>query len=975
MANKEIIKDWLEKDPTTREETIRILNEVKKIGGVSDIFRDSPLGKRVEFFGVELKSAKSIDEVVIKLKEGSKQQKKDEIKEEKEKTKKKKEEEEKKEKESQSNKRKEAQKKAEKDNSEKATQKKEKEKKDLVDQVSKNLGDDEKLKKTLEDELNKIIEGREIKTDKQKKEELSKKIAEIKVEESDTQIEMASKAMVEGAKKIEINNIDEIRKKKNEDFRREFEEETIRLNPDINEEQIVLVREQGKIIADVYYGDKGIENSRDDILNSGEVTEGAYSDVEGIINLLQKSGGEIKGIKSRYEEIKEKLSGLKNMPDKLREFKSFDGIMGVLKDSSLLDRFNFSQNRVLIWADRINKVTGGWLSRTFVNLAGRFVQKIGNEAVKVFAQNGLKMIAEQGFRKGATAMFNAFLSGAAKKGMAAGIKVGLQAGAKVAGGMMAKAGAAASAGPYGWIAAVIIIVLEIAKKLKKVFGNIAKKLGISFDIKDKLQRDYGKFGGWVLNKGYEGVKHAMLPFIIIGACCMMLLGCQQQQASTLVTPTDEEDTEEIPGNYDYTTIGDISVPICNSNVNGRPILRDIALSIENKVPYNRDGDAWKCIGPCSNWGKSDNDGDKYPYKGMDCAKFVSWVWLQCIGMDRVDELGSTSQLLDNKSLAGWEFLSTQNINSEDDLKIGDIFIRDNTCYENGKSRACNHAVLYIGNGETIESNRQNSNPHLDTIYEYTTNGIFLTKDKNKKNSRTIYDHIIRINGVLNDTAATPGSLPSIFTVGTFNIGNLDKKSHPTASEIGLKIRKGDFDVIGIQEIDKGSSISITNGVSASSGLKYSFHTPTSAGNSLLSSVLLSNNTANDLTKCGLDARRALQKTVLKVNNKYMSFYNVHLDPNPSCRNTQARDVVNIINKDSLPWVLMGDFNFGSSDCGVSDGIFANNNIVYDENYGTRCTDMIIFPKNRGIELVSSKTYRTNTTLSDHNLISATLKLN
>lgn len=750
MANSEIIKEWLEKDPTTRKETIETLYEVKKIGGVSDILRSSSLGKRIESFGIELKSAKSIDDVLIKLKESNKRPKED-VEEQEIKKKEKKEEERKKKKESQNSKDRQNQKVKEKDDNEKAIKKIEKEKKDLVDQVSKNLGDDEKLKKTLEEELNQIIKDREIKSNKQREKELSKKIAEIQRKEVDTQTEIASKTILEGASKIEQNNIDEIRREKNKSFRKEFEEEIIRLNPEIkdSEEQLVLVREQGKIIADVYYGDKGIENNREDILNSGEVNQGAYSDVEGIINLLQKSGKEIKGIQGRYEEIKEKLSGLKNTPNKLREFRSFDGIMGVLKDSNILDKFNFSQNRTLMWVDRIDKITGGWLSKTFVNLAGKFVEKIGSETVKVFAQNGLKMIAEQGFRKGATAMFNAFLSGAAKKGMAAGIKVGLQAGAKVAGGMMAKAGAAAAAGPYGWIAAVVIIALEVAKKLKKVFSNIAKKLGISFDIKDKLQRDYGKFGGWVLNKGYEGIKHAMLPFIIIGGCFMMLMGCQQQQVSTVVLPTDEEETEEIAGDYEVISGKGMSIPKCDPTVNGRAILRDIALSIENKVRYNRDGDAWKCIGPCLNWGNSDNDGDKYPYKGMDCAKFVSWVWLQCMGMNRVGELGSTSGLLDNRSVVGWEFLDPSSINSEDDLKIGDIFIRDNTCYDNGESRACNHAVIYIGNSETMESNRQNENPHRDTIYKYTTNGIFLTKDKNRMSSSKIYDHIIRINNVFN----------------------------------------------------------------------------------------------------------------------------------------------------------------------------------------------------------------------------------
>lgn len=524
--------------PTTRENASKLLGEIKrKGGGIKDV-RGLLAETITKKFGIDTRE-KSIDDLRQKLDKPTKN--KDENLE------------------AQENKKKEAEKKRDKEDKERnnirkdkkqekkeeAGEKLKKQKKDLVDQVNKDLGNDEKVKKILEDELNQIIEERDIKSNKQRKIELAKKIAEVKGEGNDTQIEMASKAMIEGVEKIEINNIEEVRKTRNENFRKEFEEEMVNLNPEIkgNEEQLGLVREQAKIIADVYYGEKGMENSRDDILNSGEISQGAYSDVEAIINLFQKSGKEIKEIKANYEIIKGKMAGLK-MPDKFREFTSLDGVMGAM-DSKLLDKFNFGQNRLFGWADRINKLTGGWLNRTFVNFTDKFVQKIGNEAVKVFAENALKTIAKEGFTRGVNLVIQSALSGLAKKGMAAGIKVGLQAGAKVAGGIFAKAGAAAAAGPYGWVAAVIILIVGLAKKLKKIFGNIAKKLGISFDIKDKLQRDYGKFGGWVLNKGYEGVKIAILPFIIIGAFFMLLFG-QQQQASTLVTPTEEKNSDEEP---------------------------------------------------------------------------------------------------------------------------------------------------------------------------------------------------------------------------------------------------------------------------------------------------------------------------------------------------------------------------------------------------------------------------------------------
>jgi len=209
-------------------------------------------------------------------------------------------------------------------------------------------------------------------------------------------------------------------------------------------------------------------------------------------------------------------------------------------------------------------------------------------------------------------------------------------------------------------------------------------------------------------------------------------------------------------------------------------------------------------------------------------------------------------------------------------------------------------------------------------------------------------------------------------VATFNIGHANKTRKASAKSIAAEIKSHDFDVIGLQEADRSSSL--TKKIVESSGMNDYFHTSTSAGNSILSNKNLTNNDYVRLTNCGNDSFRAVQKTILKVNNKNVSFYNAHIDFNSSCRKRQAEDIVDVIKKDSNPWILVGDFNFGLSGCDKSDDIFKGYGIVKGDG-GTKCTDMIIYSKNKGIEKTSDKIYYTRGDLSDHNMISATFEVN
>lgn len=212
------------------------------------------------------------------------------------------------------------------------------------------------------------------------------------------------------------------------------------------------------------------------------------------------------------------------------------------------------------------------------------------------------------------------------------------------------------------------------------------------------------------------------------------------------------------------------------------------------------------------------------------------------------------------------------------------------------------------------------------------------------------------------------------SVATFNIGHANKTSKASSTSIAAKLKDNNFDIAGLQEVDKSSSL--VSKIADKAGMTY-FHTATSAGNSVVTTKSLSSTSYVRLTDCGNDAFRAVQKVVLKVNNKDVSFYNAHIDFNSSCRRKQTKDVIDVIKNDSNPWILVGDFNFGLSGCTEVENLFSGYSIVgYDRvNNGTRCTDLIIIPNNQGVRLISAEALKTRNVISDHNLVSAIVEIN
>ena len=209
------------------------------------------------------------------------------------------------------------------------------------------------------------------------------------------------------------------------------------------------------------------------------------------------------------------------------------------------------------------------------------------------------------------------------------------------------------------------------------------------------------------------------------------------------------------------------------------------------------------------------------------------------------------------------------------------------------------------------------------------------------------------------------------TVATWNIGRGSKVSGVTATKLAAKIKDNGIDIIGMQEAKKNGS-SFVGQIAGKNNMSYYF-TDTPAGNAVLSKANLTGKNYYTLVSCG--ERRALQKTVINVEGTNVSFYNVHISYQNECRKKQITDVYNKVKNDPNPVILVGDFNVATN-CGLIKDIFGSGYSIVSKdtvNTGIACTDSIIISV-KDISVKSSKTVKTKGSLSDHNMVIATLEI-
>lgn len=634
--------------------------------------------------------------------------------------------------------------------------------------VSDKFGNDKKLDKLVKEESERIIGNREIKPKEELVKELEIKIAKHLGVEINDEIKVASKGIVEEARKWEMDNIKTVREYRKKRLGDDIVEGYKKANEGkkITEDQEKLIKEQADLVAETFYSGKGIENIRDGVLAEAP-KEGvvplhqAWTDTEGSIKLLLKTPKQKENFLSNFEKTTNGLSEL-NQPTGIRELTSANSLAGALKKEGIMTSFNLGQSKFLSLVDRIDTFSGGAIRRASQN----FVSKIGISSSKIFASNGLKM-----FRGGFQSGFNALktsLQSQAKEAIWGGL-------AKTAlGGLITKLGGALAGlagGPAGWIATAAKFVLGGLKKLgKKIIDGINNLVGGGFSSDDE-------FSGILKKKWF-------IPVVII---VFLLTGCmlQNNNVSTLVSPT-KDDEADYTGEFGVNILnkgtGDFKIATCdpdgkNPNGNNRLILREIALSVVGKITYSHFVE-WRQIGASPKWntpvpqkwvkGKDKNGNPTmvldevweakrrmYPFYGLDCGGMAAWLWYQCMG-ENWNKPGMGDWIGNAK--AGKYGLDEVHLESVNDLKIGDVFerLREESipaCQEIDKKTGkvlseggCHHFAVYIGYGDVIEEVGNGGDPTLTKIYAVTPEYVLLKRDHNAFR----YPHTYRVTDVFKD---------------------------------------------------------------------------------------------------------------------------------------------------------------------------------------------------------------------------------
>ncbi len=224
----------------------------------------------------------------------------------------------------------------------------------------------------------------------------------------------------------------------------------------------------------------------------------------------------------------------------------------------------------------------------------------------------------------------------------------------------------------------------------------------------------------------------------------------------------------------------------------------------------------------------------------------------------------------------------------------------------------------------------------------------------------------------NNTPPDDGNVSKAnLTVATWNIGHGSKVGGVTVAKLAAKIKENGIDVLGMQEAKKNGS-SYVSQIASANNMSY-FFTDTPAGNAVLSKATIGTKNYSTLVSCG--ERRALQKTVINVEGISVSFYNVHISYQDECRKKQITDVYNKVKNDPNPVILVGDFNVATN-CALIKSVFGNDYPIVSKdtvNTGIACTDSIIVSA-KNISVKSSRTVKTKGSLSDHNMVIATLEI-
>ena len=617
----------------------------------------------------------------------------------------------------------------------------------LKKEINQDVGGDEKLKGELGLKIESIIKEKEVKTVGEKVSDLAQIISKSPEIANGNEIGVVAKKIELATEELVRRYPGEVEELKKEDFKKDFEEEGKNLNPNLDEEQLNNLKDYAELVAENSFGENILDDQKNEALEANKdfgpgKLENSWSDLKQVVNFLQKSPEDIKNVKEKYNSIKDKLKGV-NLPSNLKEARSFEKIVSSLSNPYVDGLFSKTKN-YLGWADRVDKLTGGWLNKTVAKAGQKFVNKIGNQAIQDFAKNGLEKIASEGFEKGFTNILKGVLEGGIKTtaSTGGGAAVTGAAGTAVSGAAesavasaVAAGGTSASGAVVGSAAAASGVTTAGVTGGMAIGGATAGAAagGTAVGVAGGVATGGAAVGGTAVAAPAVGVIAIIVVVVVLGLFIYQLF--QGSTVSSLVPPkgavnyTDEESDENnsyTPGEPNYWNINVPRVPVNFT----RQDLLNVAFSLRKKVTYFWAGE-WNHYGNNPDWGivkKYVYCGDSTDHftcgtwvlDGLDCSGYILWLYYQLTGTAISGHYSGA--MLAKAERREWQFIEPAN------LKAGDI------AYRRG------HVAIFIG--LTPEGNKL-------FIHSYTSKWpIDITSDTTRyegKPATAPFTHYLRPN--------------------------------------------------------------------------------------------------------------------------------------------------------------------------------------------------------------------------------------
>ena len=281
---------------------------------------------------------------------------------------------------------------------------------------------------------------------------------------------------------------------------------------------------------------------------------------------------------------------------------------------------------------------------------------------------------------------------------------------------------------------------------------------------------------------------------------------------------------------------------------------------------------------------------------------------------------------------------------------------------------------------TLKATISPSNATNNKLTWSSSNQNVVTVDNGKITAKGIGEAVVTVKSSNNIKASCTVTVTkkgvnikvATLNIGAFKCGTSGTNCSSTSTDYSNIINKNNIDIIGMQEAYPNRTVQ-----RIADNINYSYFIR--PYNTIISKYSLTDKKDAGLKYCK-SSNYELDKSIVNVNGIDISFYVTHFSYVSNCHEVHFQSVANILSKDTNPIILVGDFNVETKywyetyfkPIGIELASYdtTSNNLSKKPTY----CDAVYFLSKGHISKVNGGVIPTFATLTDHNLVYATLKI-